>query len=116
MRSRTFDSTIAHLRTVQLIRLIQVFARAVGTSAAAEVCFPSQINVPVRLNSDRQEAWIRPGDYLFGDLNGVVCIPREAAERCLEILPGIVDLDNKCAVDLKNGASFAEVLKWHKGK
>jgi regulator of RNase E activity RraA len=93
-----------------------VFSRGIGTSAAAEVCFPSQINVPVRLNSDRQEAWIRPGDFLFGDLNGVVCIPREAAEKCLEVLPEIVEADTRCAIDIKSGVSFAEVLKRHKGK
>ncbi|OPB45616.1 hypothetical protein A0O28_0078260 [Trichoderma guizhouense] len=93
-----------------------VFARGIGTNAAAEVCFPSQINVPVRLNSTGQEAWIRPADILIGDLNGVVCIPKEALKSCLEILPDIVNADTKCAEDILKGQSFAEVLRKHKGK
>ncbi|KKP04641.1 hypothetical protein THAR02_03254 [Trichoderma harzianum] len=93
-----------------------VFARGIGTNAAAEVCFPSQINVPVRLNSAGQEAWIRPADILIGDLNGVVCIPREALKSCLDILPDIVNADTKCAEDILKGQSFAEVLRKHKGK
>lgn len=70
----------------------------------------------MRLNSTGQEAWIRPGDVLIGDLNGVVCIPKEALKNCLDILPDIVEADTKCAEDILKGKSFAEVLRLHKGK
>lgn len=70
----------------------------------------------MRLNSAGQEAWIRPADILIGDLNGVVCIPKEAVKSCLGILPDIVNADTKCAEDILKGQSFAEVLRKHKGK
>ncbi|KAJ9647381.1 hypothetical protein H2204_000009 [Knufia peltigerae] len=35
------------------------------------------VNVPVTVRVEDQDMTIRPGDYIIGDLNGVVCIPLE---------------------------------------
>lgn len=53
---------------------------------------------------------------MFGDLNGVVCIPREVAEKVLEVIPDIVEADTRCALDIKHGVSFADVLTRYKRK
>lgn len=92
-----------------------LFARAVGTTAGGEVCRPSEINVPVQLNSVIQEAWIQPGDYIIADLNGVVRLPVELAEKVLDAIPGIVKADEKCAEGIKAGRSVEEVFKEFRG-
>jgi len=91
-----------------------VFARDVGTASPYEVVRVSAINVPVQLQSPDQDATINPGDYLIGDLNGVVCLPKEFAEKALELMPSQVEADIKVAEDLDRGVSFGEASKKHR--
>lgn len=93
-----------------------LFSRAVGTTAGGEVCRPSEVNVSVRLNSDVQRAWIQPGDYIIADLNGVVRLPEELAERVLDAIPGIVEADEKCAEGIRGGRTVEEVSKEFRGR
>lgn len=73
-----------------------------------------QINVPVRLNSEDQEVIINPGDYLIGDLNGVVCLPQALAEKAVELMASQVAADERMARDVKQGKTFAEASKEHR--
>ncbi|KAK5684330.1 hypothetical protein LTS10_004197 [Elasticomyces elasticus] len=91
-----------------------VFARDVGTTAPAETMRVAAINEPVRLNSEDQDAVIRPGDILVGDINGVVCIPQELAEKVIELIPSQVEADEKVAADIKQGRPVAEAMKEHR--
>ncbi|KAK5711659.1 hypothetical protein LTR17_018294 [Elasticomyces elasticus] len=91
-----------------------VFARDVGTTAPAETMRVAAINEPVRLNSEDQDAVIRPGDILVGDINGVVCIPQELAEKVIELIPSQVEADEKVAADIKKGRPVAEAMKEHR--
>lgn len=75
-----------------------------------------QINAPVRLQSEDQDATIHPGDYLVGDLNGVVCLPRELAEKAVALMASQVEADEKIAEDLKRGRSFQEASREHRAK
>ncbi|KAL4987429.1 ribonuclease E inhibitor RraA/Dimethylmenaquinone methyltransferase [Aspergillus falconensis] len=93
-----------------------LFAKSVGTTAGAEVCRPSEVNIPVRLHSDHQDAWIQPGDYIIGDLNGVVRLPRELAEQVLDAIPAIAEADAKCAEGIKAGRTVQEVFKEFRGR
>lgn len=61
------------------------------------MCFPSEVGVPVKLQSSIQDATINPGDYIIADQDGVVAIPSELAERVLELIPGIAGADEKAA-------------------
>lgn len=70
--------------------------------------------MPVRLNSEDQEAVINPGDILIGDLNGVVCIPQGLAEKALDLIQSQVDADDKVAEDLRKGSTVAEAMKTHR--
>ena len=74
-----------------------------------------QINVPVKLQSDEQDAVIKPGDYLIGDLNGVVCLPKELAEKAIPLLGSQVEADEKIALELDRGMAFTEASKKHRG-
>ena len=93
-----------------------LFAKSVGTTAGGEVCRPSEVNVPVRLHSDNQDAWISAGDYIVADANGVVRIPQELVEKVLEAIPAIAAADEKCAEGIKAGRSVQDVFKEYRGR
>ncbi|GMF80376.1 unnamed protein product [Aspergillus oryzae] len=93
-----------------------LFAKSVGTTAGGEVCRPSEVNVPVRLNSENQDAWINPGDYIIADLNGVVRLPQELAEQVLDAIPAIADADAKCAEAIKAGRSVEDAFREFRGR
>lgn len=84
-------------------------------TAGGEVCRASEINVPIKLNSAIQEAWVGPGDYIVADLNGVVCIPEALLEDTLRAIPGIVEVDKRCADGIKCGRKVEEVFKEFRG-
>lgn len=84
-------------------------------TAGGEVCRASEINVPIKLNSAIQEAWVVPGDYIVADLNGVVCIPEALLEDTLRAIPGIVEVDKRCADGIKRGRKVEEVFKDFRG-
>lgn len=93
-----------------------LFAKSVGTTAGGAVCRPSEVNVPVRLNSDVQDVWIKPDDYIIADLNGVVCLPQELAEQVLEAIPAIAEADAKCAEAIKGGGSVETAFREFRGR
>lgn len=80
------------------------------------MCFPSEVEVPVKFNSADQEAWIRPGDYIVADLDGVVVCPGNLVEKVLEVIPAIAAADQKSAEAIKNGMSVQEAFKTFRGK
>ncbi|KAF2629846.1 RraA-like protein [Macroventuria anomochaeta] len=88
-----------------------LFAKGVGTTAGGPVCRPSEVDVPVKLNSDAYEAWVNPGDYIIADIDGVVCLPKELAEDVLGVVESIVRADEKCAEGIREGRSVEDVFK-----
>ncbi|KAI1818550.1 RraA-like protein [Poronia punctata] len=89
-----------------------IFARDVGTAPPAELLKVAAVNVPVKLQSEEQKDMeIRPGDYLIADVNGVVVLPVELAERALPLMRKQVEADEKMAVEIKKGMSFVEASK-----
>jgi regulator of RNase E activity RraA len=69
------------------------------------------VNVPVKLQTDEQDITINPGDYLVGDLNGVVVLPKDLAEKALPLMAKQVAADSKMAVEIQKGMTFAEASK-----
>ena len=69
------------------------------------------MNVPVKLQTDEQDITIHPGDYLIGDLNGVVVLPKELAEEAIPLMAKQVAADSKMAVEIEKGMTFAEASK-----
>ncbi|KAI0147550.1 ribonuclease E inhibitor RraA/Dimethylmenaquinone methyltransferase [Xylariaceae sp. FL1272] len=88
-----------------------IFARDTGTAPPAELLKVAAVNVPVKLRTDEQDMEIRPGDYLIGDLNGVVVLPVELAEQVLPLMQKQVEADDQMAVEIKKGMSFVEASK-----
>ncbi|KAF7547234.1 hypothetical protein G7Z17_g7873 [Cylindrodendrum hubeiense] len=106
------------VRDVQEHRDLQfpLFARTHGTTAGGAVCFPSEINVPVQLQSAIQDATVNLNDYIIADQDGVVCLPADLAEKVLELIPGIVAADKKCAEAISAGMSVQEAFATYRGK
>ncbi|KAB5550026.1 ribonuclease E inhibitor RraA/Dimethylmenaquinone methyltransferase [Coniochaeta sp. 2T2.1] len=88
-----------------------IFARDVGTAPPQEILKVTAVNVPVKLQTDEQDIIINPGDYLIGDLNGVVVLPRELAEKALPLMAAQVAADSKMAVEIEKGMPFSEASK-----
>jgi regulator of RNase E activity RraA len=95
-----------------------VFARETGTAPPAELVKVVGVDVPVELQApgDSQPGMVvRPGDYLMGDLNGVVVLPREMAADALELMRKGVAADEKMAEAIKDGMGFVEASKKFRG-
>lgn len=80
------------------------------------MCEPSATEVAVLFNSDDQEAYIHPGDYIVADLNGVVRVPGHLVQRVLGAVKGIVAADEQCAEAILNGMPLQEAFKKYRGK
>lgn len=80
------------------------------------MCFPSEVNVSVKLQSSIQDATVNPGDYIIADQDGVVALPGNLAEKMLELIPGIVGADEKAAEAIRGGMSVQEAFKIFRGK
>lgn len=68
----------------------------------------------MKFQSEDQEATIYPGDYIFADLNGVICIPKSLAESVVQMIASQVEAENRIALDLKLGRTFSEASKEHR--
>lgn len=66
-----------------------------GTAPPAELLKVAAVNVPVKLQTDEQDMEIRPGDYLIADVNGVVVLPVELAEKALPLMQKQVEVCSK---------------------
>ncbi|KAE8383306.1 ribonuclease E inhibitor RraA/Dimethylmenaquinone methyltransferase [Aspergillus bertholletiae] len=94
-----------------------VFARDVGTAPPYGSVKVSAVDVPVTVQDEAAggEVVINPGDYIVADLNGVVCLPRELAQKVLPLMERQVVADGKIAADIKDGVSFVEASRKHRG-
>ncbi|ORY55294.1 ribonuclease E inhibitor RraA/Dimethylmenaquinone methyltransferase [Pseudomassariella vexata] len=88
-----------------------VFARDVGTAPPAELVKVVGVNVPVKLQTEDQDMEIRPGDYLIGDVNGVVVLPKELAKETLPLMKRGVEADGRMAEEIKKGMGFTEASR-----
>ena len=70
--------------------------------------------MPVKLQSDEQDIVIKPGDYFVGDLNGVVCLPKELAQKAIPLMRPQIEADEMVALELDRGMSFVDASKKHR--
>ena len=65
--------------------------------------------IPVKIG----DTVIRPDDFVFGDIDGVVIVPQEATREVLEKTEHKVGQEKKMRVDLRKGVTVSEVYKKH---
>lgn len=85
-----------------------------GTSiigAGAETKFHAH-NVPIKIG----ETIVEPGDIVMIDPveNGVVVVPKGKIEDLLEMLPKLVDADEKVITDVRQGISVKDAFQQHR--
>ncbi|KAF2807537.1 RraA-like protein [Mytilinidion resinicola] len=88
-----------------------VFARDLSTAPPYELVKVAGVNVPVKLQTSEQDIEIRPDDYLIGDLNGVVVLPKELAKEVLPLMRKQVEADENVAKEIKGGMKFMEATR-----
>lgn len=99
----------------ELLPEFPLFARNTGTAPPHELVKVVGVDVPVRLATDEQDMAIHPGDYLIGDLNGVVVVPREAALEVVALAKKQVEADERMMAEIRKGTSLGEASKKFRG-
>ncbi|MCD8197074.1 MAG: hypothetical protein LUE24_07965 [Lachnospiraceae bacterium] len=67
-------------------------------------CEINECQIPVTLDG----VTIRPGDYIFGDIDGVVIIPQEIVEEVLDEALQTIKKEDDVRERLENGSSLAQ--------
>jgi regulator of RNase E activity RraA len=99
------------VRDVRLIREMRfpVFAGAIGPLDSKGRGEVSAIDVPVECGS----VPVAPGDWVFGDVDGVVVIPRELGEKAIELALKKVAAETTVRAELAAGEPLATVFARH---
>lgn len=60
---------------------------------------------------------VRPGDIVISDaINGVVVIPIEHVASVVELLPHMVEADDRVKEDVAQGVTVQDAFKKHRGQ
>jgi len=102
------------VRDIEDIRKMEfpVFSRNVKSAAGEPKGF-GEINVPIRISGQL----IRPGDYVIGDLDGVVVVPKERAVEIANRAMDILEKENRIREEIRRGgtlSSIIELKKWER--
>ncbi|KAL6234805.1 hypothetical protein BDW75DRAFT_156510 [Aspergillus navahoensis] len=105
------DGRIRDLREIQGARL-PVWAKSTSTVGTGAEAKPGLRNVRIDVGG----VSVEPGDIVFCDpLEGVVVIPRDLLDQVLEVMPGIVQADDKVKEAVEGGMSVFEAFKKFRG-
>ncbi|KAK7057228.1 4-hydroxy-4-methyl-2-oxoglutarate aldolase [Favolaschia claudopus] len=99
-----------------------VFARSHSTLGQQSFTRPSAINIPLCItppsnssNYTFPSVTVEPGDWIIGDEDGVVCVPRAMEDEALKEAASRRAIDSQCMVDIQAGkgiqATFAKYRK-----
>ncbi|MEW9836236.1 RraA family protein [Mesorhizobium marinum] len=107
MRGAVGCVTDGLVRDVRLIRDLQfpVFAGGIGPLDSKGRGKMMAMDVPVTCGG----APVRSGDLVFGDVDGVVVIPADVADRVIEAAVTKLESESMTRAELLNGALLAEV-------
>lgn len=99
------DGTTRDLGDIRKMKF-PVFAREVKPTAGEPKGF-GEINVPIKCGNIP----VKPGDYIVGDLDGVVVIPRERAIEIANRALDVFEKENRIRKEIKKGSTLSRVLK-----
>lgn len=102
------------IRDVEIIRELKfpVFARHVNPKAGEPKGF-GEINVEILCGDVKVE----PGDWIIGDDNGVVVVPKDKAVEIANRAIDVMEKENRIREEIRRGSSLSKVLqlkKWDK--
>lgn len=91
-----------------------VFASVITPQAGEPKGF-GEINIPVKIGGQI----IKPGDWIVGDMDGVVVIPEEKIVEITNRAMDVLEKENRIRKEIKDGStlsSVTELLKWEKAR
>lgn len=96
-----------YARDVKALKEMQfpLFYRGKDPRTSKGRCEINECQIPVTMDG----VTINPGDYIFGDIDGVVIIPKDIVDEVLDRSFETVEKENKVRDGLLNGASLQEV-------
>jgi len=82
------------IRDIAAIRQLDFPVFALGTTVAAgNKNGGGEVNVPIAVGG----VTVHPGDYIIGDVDGVIVVPQQDAERVIEAAEAKIEKDDKRA-------------------
>lgn len=99
-----------------------VFARAHSTLGQSPFTRPSQTNIPITISPPGEEknvlynVTVLPSDWIVGDGDGVVCVPKDLEFQVIELAAKGKEIDAKCLKDIRAGTSIQLAFATHRGK
>lgn len=100
------------LRDIADIRAMKFPAFCVSTTpAAGQPKGVGMVGVPLRIG----ETHIRPGDWIIGDDDGLVCVPQERAVEIANRALATVEREDREIAEIEKGSTLADVselMKW----
>lgn len=90
-----------------------LFARGVSILGSNTFTRSSEMNVPVTYENEEvgEQVVIQPGDYILGDEDGVVAVPKDKVEDCVKICQERYALDEETLKCLQNGESLGATIE-----
>jgi regulator of RNase E activity RraA len=86
-----------------------VFAGGIGPLDSKGRGMVMKIDVPVVCGGTR----VAPGDYVFGDVDGICVIPKKLAAKTFRLSLKKVAAENTVRKELERGDRLADVFKRH---
>jgi len=72
-------------------------------------------NVPILMSGELSETVVvNPGDFIFGDIDGVIVVPKDLTIQVLLEAERIAGIEDAARVDFKKGEDPGEVFKRHR--
>jgi len=89
-----------------------VYSRGVKSVAGEPKGF-GEINIPIKISGNL----IRQGDYIIGDMDGVVVVPKENAIEIANRAMDVLEKENRIREEIKRGSTLSGVIelkRWEK--
>ena len=81
-----------------------VFFRGKDPKTSKGRCEINECQIPVTLDG----VTINPGDYIFGDIDGVVIIPKDVIDEVIDRALESIEKENEVRSRLTNGSSLQQ--------
>ncbi|KAJ6586883.1 RraA-like protein [Mycena vulgaris] len=100
-----------------------VFARAHSTLGQQPFTRPSAVNIPLVISPPSTagdyifpSVTIEPGDWIIGDEDGVVCVPRAIEQQAVDLAELGKTVDAQCLVDIQAGKGVQATFAKYRGR
>ena len=94
---------------------IGLFARNMSILGSNTFTRSAEVNVPINYEIEEIEGSesvvINPGDIIMGDADGVVAIPADVVEDCVELCKERAEIDEKTFAALRRGDEMGPTIQ-----